>query len=135
MAGLYHVHGLGYEFWGWVLPHGVTELLAIVLCLQAGLIVGLTLVYPGADPWMDAVAQAGREAGQIVLGTVPMFLVAGAIEGVLRQVQQEHFPWEARHFFALMTFLFWVWYFGFCGRDTAGRDATSDLSLNRISQL
>ncbi len=121
MAGLYHYHHLGYEFWGWVLPHGVTEILAIVLCLQAGLIIGLTIVYPGAKRWTEAVSEAGLEAGQIVLGTIPMFLIAGVIEGVLRQVPQEAFSWDARHLFALATFVFWAWYFGFCGgRERSG---------------
>ena len=30
MAALFHSRGLGAAWWSWVLPHGVTELLAIV---------------------------------------------------------------------------------------------------------
>jgi uncharacterized membrane protein SpoIIM required for sporulation len=135
MAGLYHYHDLGYEFWGWVLPHGVTELLAIVICIQAGLIIGLTIVYPGAKRWTEAVAEAGLEAGQIVLGTIPMFLIAGVIEGVLRQVQQDTFSWQARHLFALATVVFWVWYFGFCGRRERTGTGDDAQRANSIIQM
>ncbi len=112
LAGLYHSHDIGYEFWGWVLPHGVTELLAVILCVQAGLIIGMAVVKSGEYRWRDAVARAGKEAGLIVLGTVLMFFVAALIEAFLRQTS---ISWQARHSFSIFTFALWVLYFGFAG--------------------
>jgi len=131
MAGLYHSHGIGYPFWGWVLPHGVTELLAVLLCVQAGLIVGITVVFPGAYRWRDAVARAGREAGQIVLGTLPMFLVAGLIEGVLRQTD---LGWEERYVFAALTAVLWGGYFLFAGR-VSGMEENRDDTVEALHDL
>jgi uncharacterized membrane protein SpoIIM required for sporulation len=86
MAGLYSSRGLGLEFWAWVLPHGVTELLAVCLCGGAGLAVALAIVRPGAHGRLHALSTTGRQAALIVLGSVLMFLVAGIIEGVFRQL-------------------------------------------------
>src|SRR5262249_1714524 len=34
-GALYASRGLGWEFWSWATPHGVTEILAILLCAAA----------------------------------------------------------------------------------------------------
>lgn len=84
-AALYHDRGLAVDFWGWVLPHGVTELLAVILCGGAGLVVAHSVVFPGTHTRMQNLARRGREAGAVVLGAVFMFLIAGLIEGLFRQ--------------------------------------------------
>lgn len=86
MAGLYASRGLGLDFWAWVLPHGVTELLAVSLCGGAGLAVALAMVRPGPHGRLHALGQTGRQAALVVLGAVMMLLVAGIIEGVFRQL-------------------------------------------------
>ena len=76
--------GLALEFWAWVLPHGVTELLAVVLCGAAGLRRrGAAL--PGPPHAARQPGRRGREAGVVVLGAVLMLLLAGLIEGIFRQ--------------------------------------------------
>jgi uncharacterized membrane protein SpoIIM required for sporulation len=113
MAELYRSRGLGPEFWAWILPHGVTELLAISLCAAAGLALGTALAFPGNKTRRESMAATGREAALLVLGGVGMFLVAGAIEGVFRQtVQSAQVRWSV----AIATTLFWILYFGFAGR-------------------
>jgi len=86
MAALYTSRGLGLEFWAWVLPHGVTELLAIALCGAAGLRFGAAVAFPGPAPRLERLSRWGREAGLIVIGAVALFLVAASIEGVFRQL-------------------------------------------------
>ena len=44
-AALYHSRGLGAELWAWMLPHGVTELLAVFLCGAAGFLLAHALVF------------------------------------------------------------------------------------------
>jgi uncharacterized membrane protein SpoIIM required for sporulation len=84
-AALYQDRGLGIEFWAWILPHGVTELLAVVLCGAAGLAVGESLLFPGRHTRLHNLGLRGREAGVVVLGAVLMLLLAGLVEGVFRQ--------------------------------------------------
>jgi len=109
MAGLYASRGLGAEFWAWVLPHGVTELLAVCLCGGAGLQIALAIVRPGRHRRLDNLARSGRQAALVVLGAALLFLAAGLIEGYFRQLVQDV---PTRFIVAGATFLFWTAYLG-----------------------
>lgn len=115
-AALYHERGLSADLWGWLLPHGVTELSAIVLCGGAGLVLAQSLVFPGHYKRLQNLALRGRDAGQIVLGAVIMFFIAGLIEGIFRQTVQSM---AIRYAVATTTAAFWIYYFGFVGRRRA----------------
>jgi len=111
-AALYHSRGLSFELWGWLLPHGVTELLAVVLCGAGGLVIGQALLFPGERTRIAAMAVAGRRSGRLVAGAILLFLVAGLIEGVFRQTVQSDL---VRYGLALTTTVFWLVYFLFAG--------------------
>ena len=66
-----------------VTPHGVVELTVIVLAAAAGMQIGWAVVSPGRLPRPVALRRAGREAMRIVVGTVPFFVVAGVVEGLV----------------------------------------------------
>jgi len=66
-----------------IAPHGVLELSAIFLCGGAGLMLGWSLVSRGDRLRRDSLSAAAREAVTLVLGCVPLFVVAAAIEGFL----------------------------------------------------
>lgn len=66
-----------------VAPHGVVEISAVVLAGAAGLRFGYALINPGDLLRRDALVLAAREAGQMALGTVPMFIFAGLVEGLV----------------------------------------------------
>jgi uncharacterized membrane protein SpoIIM required for sporulation len=117
LAGLYQTRGLGAELWAWVLPHGVTELSAICLCGAAGMAIGSALVFPGRHTRMQNLALQGREVTLLAVGSVAMFLVAGLIEGIFRQVIHDV---AVRWGLATLTLAFWGWYFLAAGR-AAGR--------------
>jgi uncharacterized membrane protein SpoIIM required for sporulation len=85
-AALYAGRGLGVEFFGWMLPHGVTELTAVTLCGAAGLALGQGLLFPGREERLAGLARRGREAGVVALGAVALFFVAALIEGIFRQL-------------------------------------------------
>jgi uncharacterized membrane protein SpoIIM required for sporulation len=112
-AALYQERGLGVEFWAWILPHGVTELLAVVLCGAAGLAVGESLLFPGRHTRLVNLGQRGREAGVVVLGAVLMLLLAGVVEGVFRQTVHSV---PLRLSVALLSALWWIVYFARVGR-------------------
>lgn len=112
-VALYTSRGLGWDIWGWLLPHGVTELTAIMLAGGAGLMLAQALVFSGAQPRLDALRERGKPAAVIVIGTVLMLFVAGIIEGIFRQTITDI---HVRYGISIATALFWIWYFGFCGR-------------------
>ncbi len=84
--GLYASRGLEVEMLGWILPHGVPEIGAVILCGAAGLHLGRAMVLPGTLSVRRSLAEAGRRTALVVMGSVFLFAVAGVIEGVFRQV-------------------------------------------------
>lgn len=115
-SALYHSRGLGLDWWGWVLPHGVTELLAVVLCGGAGLVLAQSVIFPGRWTRLQNLAAKGREAGVIVLGAVALFFIAALIEGIFRQTVQSIF---VRYLVIVGTTTGWLLYFIYAGRRSA----------------
>lgn len=113
MSALFHQRGLAVEWWSWILPHGVPELTAIVLCGAAGLAIGHRLVFPGQQGRLAALADVGRRMGAVVAGSVLMLLVAGFVEGVFRQICDDV---VVRYLLAMGSAVAWATYFLFAGR-------------------
>jgi uncharacterized membrane protein SpoIIM required for sporulation len=72
--------GMSVQLWSFVAPHGVLELPAIFIAGGAGLRIAQGLLFPGVLPRRDSLAQAGLEAVQLILGTIPILIIAGVIE-------------------------------------------------------
>src|SRR5438552_17637931 len=72
--------GMSLSLWSFVAPHGGLELPAIFLAGGAGLKIAHGLLFPGMLPRKDSLAMAGREATTLVVGTVPILVIAGTIE-------------------------------------------------------
>jgi uncharacterized membrane protein SpoIIM required for sporulation len=72
--------GMSLALWSFVAPHGVLELPAIFIAGGAGLRIAQGLLFPGTLPRAASLARAGSEAVQLLLGTVPMLVVAGVVE-------------------------------------------------------
>lgn len=113
MSALFHERGLALEWWSWILPHGVPELTAIVLCGAAGLAIGHRLVFPGQQSRVVALADVGRRMGAVVGGSVLMLFVAGFVEGVFRQIVDDV---PLRYLLATMFAVGWSAYFLYAGR-------------------
>jgi uncharacterized membrane protein SpoIIM required for sporulation len=112
-VALFASRGLGLDLWAWMLPHGVTELTAVVLCGAAGLQLAHALVFPGAHTRLDSLRERGRAAAVIVVGAVAMLFIAGLIEGVFRQTVTSV---PIRFAVAGATAAWWIYYVGFVGR-------------------
>jgi len=76
-----YLSGMSLQLWSFVVPHGVLELPAIFIAGGAGLRIAQGLLFPGVLPRRDSLARAGSEAVQLLLGTVPILIIAGLIEG------------------------------------------------------
>lgn len=75
-----HLSGMSLQLWEFVAPHGVLELPAIFLAGAAGLRVAAGLLFPGYLPRRESLVRAGTEAVQLLLGSIPILVIAGIIE-------------------------------------------------------
>jgi len=73
--------GMALQLWSFVAPHGVLELPAIFIAGGAGLELARGMLFPGSLPRGESLGRAGRRAASLVLGIVPMLIIAGTIEG------------------------------------------------------
>jgi len=76
-------YGLALPFWSFVLPHGVIELSVIFIAGGSGLMLGHALLSPGLLRRRDALAQAAQKAVRLIIGSVPLLVIAGTIEGFI----------------------------------------------------
>jgi uncharacterized membrane protein SpoIIM required for sporulation len=71
---------MGADFWGFVAPHGVLEIPAILIAGAAGLTVGRGMLFPGELLRGRALAAAAREAVALLVGCGPVLAVAAMVE-------------------------------------------------------
>lgn len=80
-GGLFVYAGEPAKFFGLIAPHGLLELSAVMIAGAAGLRLGWSLISPGDRPRGKSLGEEARRAIVIVIGLVPVFAVAGLIEG------------------------------------------------------
>jgi uncharacterized membrane protein SpoIIM required for sporulation len=73
--------GMALQLWSFVAAHGALELPAIFISGGAGLEVARGMLFPGLLPRRESLALAGGRAARLMIGIVPMLIVAGVIEG------------------------------------------------------
>jgi uncharacterized membrane protein SpoIIM required for sporulation len=100
-----------YRFWEipiFVSAHGVIELTAIFIAGGAGLLIGKALLMPGDLRRIDALVENGRMAIKLILGCIPMLLIAGLIEGF---ISPAHIPAAFKFAISAMTAIAMTLYF------------------------
>ena len=75
---------LGWELFGWLSIHGVTELSAFCIAAAGGARMGLAVVLPGERGRVDALREAGGDAVRLFGAAAIMLLAAAILEGFLR---------------------------------------------------
>lgn len=83
LAALAHGKQMALSFWSLILPHGIIELFAIFVCGAAGLLTGYSILFPGEYSRKDSLVFHIRIAARLILGTIPLFIIAGLIEGYI----------------------------------------------------
>ena len=83
LFGLLQAHGLSGGLGEFVVAHGFIELSVIFLAGGCGLYVGDGLLRPGLFTRRMALVQRSRQSVQLILGCVPLLILAGLIEGFL----------------------------------------------------
>jgi uncharacterized membrane protein SpoIIM required for sporulation len=104
-----HLSGMSLKLWEFVAPHGVLELPAIFLAGGAGLRVAAGLLFPGYLPRRESLVGAGTEGVKLLLGTIPILIIAGSIEAFVSPTSLAtglKFATAAALFVLLLTYLF-----------------------------
>lgn len=91
LTGLTAHYGVGFELWTFVIGHGVVELSVIFIAGGSGLRLGWAMLQPGLLRRRDALALAARKAVRLVIGCVPLLVIAGLIEGFISPATS--LPW------------------------------------------
>ncbi|WP_300910575.1 stage II sporulation protein M [uncultured Bacteroides sp.] len=76
-------HGLLWESMLAIWLHGTLEIWAIIVAGAAGLALGNGWLFPGTYSRKEAFRRGARRGVKIVAGTVPVFIMAGFIEGFI----------------------------------------------------
>ena len=74
-------HGMSLDLWSFVAAHGSLELPSIIIAGAAGLRLGQGVLFPGLYRRRDSIARAGVEASRLVVGIIPLLVIAGTLEG------------------------------------------------------
>jgi uncharacterized membrane protein SpoIIM required for sporulation len=75
------LNNMSDQLWSFVAPHGVLELPAIYIAGGAGLRLARALLFPGALSRRDSLIAGGAEASRLLVGVIPVLILAGIIEG------------------------------------------------------
>jgi uncharacterized membrane protein SpoIIM required for sporulation len=102
LAAVFWQFGYFYEFWAFIVPHGMIELVAIFIAGSSGLLMGYKVLVPGTYPRIYQLKKQAFESAQLLLGTLPLFVLAGLIEGFITPVA---IPLEAKYAVAGLTVL------------------------------
>ena len=118
ITGLTAHYGVGFELWTFVIGHGVIELSAIFIAGGSGLMLGWAIIQPGLLKRGDALMLAGRKAVKLIIGCIPILIVAGLIEGFISP--NENIPWPVKWGVGIVTGILLYSYLLLAGRQQQG---------------
>ena len=89
--------------------HGTLEIWAIIVAGAAGLALGNGWLFPGTYSRAESFRRGAKRGLKIVIGTVPVFIMAGFIEGFL--TRHTEFPTVLRLGIILLSLAFIIFYY------------------------
>lgn len=113
--GLLQAHGLSGGLGEFIVAHGVIELSVIFLAGGAGLYMADGILRPGLLSRRDALVRHGAVAVQAILGSVPLLVIAGLIEGF---VSPSALPWWVKAGVGLLSGVLLYGYWLLAGKIT-----------------
>ncbi|MBR5655593.1 MAG: stage II sporulation protein M [Prevotella sp.] len=105
----FYQHGLLGESLLAVFLHGTLEISAIIVAGAAGIALGNSWLFPGTYSRIVSFQRGAKRGLKIIVGTVPIFVVAGFIEGFLTRHTEVN-DW-LRLAFILLSLAFVIFYF------------------------
>ncbi len=106
---MFFAKGLGWDSILCVWTHGALEINAIVLAGTAGLILGLSYVFPGTYGRLDNFKKCAKDAIKILIGLIPIFLLAAYLEGYI--TRHTEYPVWLSIIILTVSEGFILWYF------------------------
>lgn len=117
VAADYILAGQSVFLMGWLMPHGVIEIPAILLAGQAGLVLGQALIGWGDRHSLSKRLRAIAPDLMTLIGGVAVMLVwAGIIESFLSQYHQPVLPYAVKIAFGTVELIALMWFLGFSGK-------------------
>lgn len=99
--------------------HGTIEISSIVVAGAAGIAMGNSWLFPGTYSRLTSFKRGARRGLKIVVGTVPLFCIAGFIESFL--TRHTEWPDALRLFIILLSAAFIIYYFIILPRNLCGK--------------
>ena len=115
----FYSHGLLLESALAIWLHGTLEISAIIISGAAGLALGRGWLFPGTYSRGVAFRNGARRGLKIIVGTVPVFIIAGFIEGFVTRHTDIHDGVRAGIILCSLAFV--IFYFVVWPRILAGR--------------
>lgn len=106
---LFVSHGYGIQFWLVVFVHGTLEITAIIIAAAAGFVLGKSFLFPGTKKRIDAFREGAKDGVKIMIGIVPVFVVAAFFEGLITRLYNDA-SWFTT-FITTASAIFVIWYF------------------------
>jgi uncharacterized membrane protein SpoIIM required for sporulation len=83
LSGITNSDGVNGEYWSLILPHGVIELSCFAITAGAGLALADGIVRARPEPRSVVIRHEAGRGILVVLGTMPLLVLAGLIEGFI----------------------------------------------------
>lgn len=113
--GLLQANALAAGLLEFIVAHGVIELSVIFLAGGAGLYMADGILRPGLLSRREALVQHGAVAVQAILGSVPLLVIAGLIEGF---ISPSALPWWVKASVGLLSGVLLYGYWLLVGKNT-----------------
>jgi len=94
LLGLAFHYGIGFALLAFVVGHGFLELSVVMIAGGAGLRLGWAIIHPGFLRRADALRLAAGQVVWLVLGCIPLLVIAGTIEGFISPSNE--IPWAVK---------------------------------------
>src|SRR5581483_2363234 len=108
---------------GWLLPHGVIEIPAILVAGQAGLLLAAALIGRGnRDPLSRRLRKITPDVTTLIFGSGLMLVWAGFIESFLSQYHEPVIPYAAKIIFGLIELSLLCLFLSMSGRKRSAGD-------------
>jgi uncharacterized membrane protein SpoIIM required for sporulation len=121
---------------GWLLPHGVIEIPAILIASQAGLLLGQALIGWGSDQTVgQRLRQISNPLVTLICGACLLLIWAGIIESFLSQYHAPVLPYSLKISFGVFELALLVFYLGFFGRKSSDGAVSSSYSSSSSSSI
>ena len=89
--------------------HGTIEIASIIIAGGAGIMMGNGFLFPGTYSRKKSFTKSAKSAVKIVVGLVPLFIIAGFLESYV--TRNTHWPTAAKAFIILSSAAFILFYF------------------------